>query len=144
MQFTHQPETSFSILEFTKHFLTSSTLQTFVPPNLCLLLRLSRILNISNVSFSSNLNRLNTLRPYRKFVPINNAQNLSSGFIQQCCVVEINTAPQQSLRNGVLFVLAWVAWVACQRGQHASVGSMGGVGGVLAWVACYYYFYCYY
>ena len=36
-----------------------------------------------------------------------------------------------SLRNGVLFVLAWVAWVACLCGWRASVG------GVLAWVACY-------
>ena len=35
-----------------------------------------------------------------------------------------------SLRNGVLFVLAWVAWVACLCGWRASVG------GVLAWVAC--------
>ena len=35
-----------------------------------------------------------------------------------------------SLRNGVLFVLAWVA---CLRGWCASVG---GVGGVLVWVAC--------
>ena len=62
----------------------------------------------------------------------------------------------KSLRNGVLFVLAWVAclrewrgkrgwracvgdvlawvaWVACLRGWRASVG---GVGGVLAWVTC--------
>ena len=53
-----------------------SALQTLVPHNLRLLLRLSRILNISNVSFSSSLNRLNTLRPYQKFVPIGNAQNL--------------------------------------------------------------------
>ena len=36
------------------------------------------------------------------------------------------------LRNGVLFVLAWVTWVACLRGWRAS---MGDVGGVLAWVA---------
>ena len=61
-----------------------------------------------------------------------------------------------SLRNGVLFALAWVAWVACLRGWRASMGgvdgvlawvawvaclrgwrdSVGGVGGVLAWVAC--------
>ena len=38
-----------------------------------------------------------------------------------------------SLRNGVLFVLAWVAWVVCLRGWSASVGD---VGGVLTWVAC--------
>ena len=30
----------------------------------------------------------------------------------------------RSLRNGVLYVLAWVAWV------------VGGVGGMLVWVAC--------
>ena len=35
-----------------------------------------------------------------------------------------------SLRNGVLFVLAWVT---CYRWWRASVG---GEGGVLAWVAC--------
>ena len=31
------------------------------PPNLCLLLRLSRLLNISNALFSSSLNRLSAL-----------------------------------------------------------------------------------
>ena len=63
---------------------------------------------------------------------------------------------EKSLRNGMLFVLAWVAWVAylrgwdewraclaivlawvawvaCLRGWHAGTGV---VGGVLAWVAC--------
>ena len=40
--------------------------------NLCLLLCLSRILNISNVSFSSSLNRLNVLRTHQKFVLIGN------------------------------------------------------------------------
>ena len=40
---------------------------------------------------------------------------------------------QVSLRNGVLFVLAWVAWVACLCEWHAS---MGDVGDVLVWVAC--------
>ena len=34
-----------------------------------------------------------------------------------------------SLRNGVLYVLAWVAWVTCLLGWRAS---MGGVAGVLA------------
>ena len=43
-----------------------------------------------------------------------------------------------SLRNCVLFVLAWEAWVAYLRGWRACVD------GVLAWVACYYYCYCYY
>ena len=41
-----------------------------------------------------------------------------------------------TLRNGVLFVLAWVPWVAwqaCLRGWYASVSD---VGSVLAWVAC--------
>ena len=61
-------KTSILILGFTECFLTSSALQTLVPPNLCLLLRLSRILNFFNVSFSSSLNRLNALSPYQKFV----------------------------------------------------------------------------
>ena len=74
-------KTSISVLGFTKYFLTSSALQTLVPPNLCLLLRLSRILNIFNVSFSSSLKRSNALSPYRKFIQIENAQNLGSGFI---------------------------------------------------------------
>ena len=65
-------KTSISILGFTKYFLTSSALQTSVPPNLCLLLCLSRILNIFNVSFSSSLIRLNALSPYQKFVQIGN------------------------------------------------------------------------
>ena len=75
--------------------------------------------------------------------------------------------PGTSLRNGVLFVLAWVArvaclrgwrgksacmgsvlawmtWVACLCGWRASMGGMGGVGGVFTWVACYYYCFCYY
>ena len=89
-------KTSTSILGFKNYFLTSSALQTLVPPNLCLLLCLSRILNIFNVSFSSSLNRLNTLSPYKKFAQIGNAQNLGSGFIWQSCVVEINTAPQHN------------------------------------------------
>ena len=50
---------------------------------------------------------------------------------------------QVSLRNGVLFVLAWVACVACLCEWHASVGGVGdvlvwwhvSVGGLLAWVA---------
>ena len=62
-------------------FLTSSALQTLVLPNLCLFLRCPCLLNISNVSFSSSLNRLNALIPYQKFVPIDNAYNLSSCFI---------------------------------------------------------------
>ena len=74
-------KTSISILGFTKYFLTSSALQTSVPPNLCLLLCLSRILNIFNVSFSISLNRLNTLSPYQNFVQIDNAPNLGSGFV---------------------------------------------------------------
>ena len=40
-----------------------------------------RIVNIFSVSFSSSLNRLNTLRPYQKFVQIENAQNQCSDFI---------------------------------------------------------------
>ena len=35
----------------------------------------------------------------------------------------------KGLRNGVLFVLAWVTWMACLRIWRASVG------GMLAWVA---------
>ena len=38
-------------------------------------------INIFNVLFSSSLKRLNTLSPYEKFVQIDNAQNLGSGFI---------------------------------------------------------------
>ena len=74
-------KTSILILGFTKYFLTSSALQILVPPNLCLFLRLPRVLNIFDISFSSSLNKLNALRPYQKFVQINNAQNLGSGFI---------------------------------------------------------------
>ena len=75
-------KTSTSILGFKKCFLTYSALQTLVPPNLCLLLHLSRILSIFHVSFSSSLNNgLSTLSPYQKFVQIGNAQNLGSGFI---------------------------------------------------------------
>ena len=85
-----------SILGLKNYFLTYSALQTLVLPNLCLLLRLSQILNIFNVSFSSGLNRLNTFSPYQKFVQIGNAQNLGSGFIWQSCLVEINTAPQHN------------------------------------------------
>ena len=56
--------------------------------------------------------------------------------IQLVKLVEFNISkmlPGTSLRNGVLFLLAWVARVACLRGWRASVG---GVGGVLAWVVC--------
>ena len=52
-----------------KVFITSSALQTSVPPNLYLLLRLSSIRNIFNVCFSSRLNRLNGLSLYQTFVP---------------------------------------------------------------------------
>ena len=80
-------ETSISILGFIKYFLTS-VFQTLVPPNLCLLLCPSRMLNIFYVFFSSNLNRLNDASPYQKFAQIGNVQNLGSGFIWQSCVVE--------------------------------------------------------
>ena len=79
--FTHKPKTLFSFLVFIKYFLTSSALQTLVSPNLCLLSRLSCMLNICKSSFSSSLNKLNALSPYQIFVPIGNAQNLISGFI---------------------------------------------------------------
>ena len=46
-----------------------------------------------------------------------------------------NDYETESLRNGVLFVLAWVA---CLRGWRAYVGS---VGGVLAWVMRVVYVY---
>ena len=74
-------KTSISVLGIKNYFLTYSALQTLVPPNLCLLLRLSRLQNIFKVSFSSSLNRLNTLSPYHKFQQIGNAQNLGSSFI---------------------------------------------------------------
>ena len=91
-----QLKTSISVLGFTKYFLTSSALETLGPPNLCLLLRLSRKLDIFNISFSSSIIRLSALSPYQKNVQIGNGQNLGSRFIQQSCdcVVEINTAPQ--------------------------------------------------
>ena len=47
-----------------KYFLTSSALQTLVPLNLYLFLRLSCLPNIFNVSYSNSLNRLNTVSPY--------------------------------------------------------------------------------
>ena len=62
-----------SVLGFAMYFLTSSAFRTLVPPNLYLLLRLSRLLNISNVSYSNSLNKLNGLSPYQKIVPNNNA-----------------------------------------------------------------------
>ena len=56
-----------------------------------------------------------------------------SKFSKSSFISRNSTIYQKSLRNDVLFVLAWVAWVACLRGWRAS---MGDVGGVLAWVAC--------
>ena len=56
-----QLKISTSILAFRNYFLTCSALQTLIPPNLCLLLRLSQILNIFNVFFSTSRNRLNTV-----------------------------------------------------------------------------------
>ena len=64
---------STSLLRFKNYCLTYSTFQTFVPPDLCLLLCPSQILNIFNVSFSRSLNRLNTLSPYQIFAQISNA-----------------------------------------------------------------------
>ena len=68
-----QVEILVSLLGFKNYFLTYSALQTFVPPDLCLLLHLSLILNIFNVSFSSSLNRLNTLSLCQIFAQICNA-----------------------------------------------------------------------
>ena len=71
MQFTNSPQTfNFRIYKVFSHL---SALQTLVPPNLYLLLRLSCLVNVSNVSYSNKLNRLNRLGPYQKFVPIDNA-----------------------------------------------------------------------
>ena len=64
---------STSLLRFKNYFLIYSALQTLVPPDLCVLLRPSQILNIFNVLFSSSLNRLNTLIPYQIFAQISNA-----------------------------------------------------------------------
>ena len=47
-------------------------------------------------------------------------------------VKDISNVDFASLRNGMLFVLAWVVWVTCLRGWRAIVGD---VGDVLAWVA---------
>ena len=44
-----------SLLGFKNYFLTFSALETLTPPNLCLPLHLSQILNVPNVSFSSGL-----------------------------------------------------------------------------------------
>ena len=55
-----------------KIFFYLPALKILVPPNLCLLLRLSCILKISNVSLSSSLNKSNTFSPYGTFVPIGN------------------------------------------------------------------------
>ena len=76
-------KTSTSILGYKNYFLTYSALQTLVPPNLCLHLRLFRIGNIFNVLFPSCLNRLKTLIKSlsKLFVDIGNAQNLGSHFI---------------------------------------------------------------
>ena len=41
----------------------------------------------------------------------------------------------KSMRNGVLFVLAWVAWVPPLRGWRGLYASVSGVDGVLEWVA---------
>ena len=40
-----------------------------------------------------------------------------------------------SLRNGVLFVPAWVPWVACSRGWRGWRACVVGMGDVLACVA---------
>ena len=85
-------KTSISILEFTKYFLTSSALQNLVSPNLCVLLRLSRILNIFNVSFSSSLNTLNALSPYQKLV----YKSAMHRTWVMALLVEINTAPHHN------------------------------------------------
>ena len=91
-----QLKISTSILGFKNYFLTYSALQVLIPPNLCQLLRLSQMLNIFSGSFSSSLNNLNTLSPYRKFVQVENEQNLGSDFTWQSCVVEIKTALQHN------------------------------------------------
>ena len=54
-------------------------------------------------------------------------------------VLTYKNTDQKSLRNGVLFVLAWVTCVVCFCGQRACMGGVGGmlvVGCVLACVAC--------
>ena len=43
---------------------------------------------------------------------------------------------KEGLRNGMLYVLAWVAWVACLRGWCASAGDMGSVLPWVAWMSC--------
>ena len=92
MKFTYQLKTSFSILGFTNYFvISSSALQTLLPTNICLILGLSCILNISNISFFTRLSRLNALSIYQKFVSIDNVQNVSSGFTKQSYVVKRNT-----------------------------------------------------
>ena len=75
----------------------SSFLKTLVPPNLCLLLRLCRILHIFIASFSSSLNKLNALRPSQKFEQIDNTQNLRSALHHSI------TAKSSSFENGCVF-----------------------------------------
>ena len=50
--------------------MTSSASQTFIPPNLCLLLLRLPILKVSIVWFSNNLNRLSALSACNKLEPI--------------------------------------------------------------------------
>ena len=93
MQFTHQPKTSFLIFRIYKIFFYLLSFANFSSSEFAFA-SYSRTKHFQCFFFSSSLNRLNTLRPHQTFVPIGNAQKLSSGFIQQCCVVELNTAPQ--------------------------------------------------
>ena len=71
----------FLVSGFIKYSLTSTAPQNFVPSNLCLILLLSPILNVSIVSYSCSLNKLNALGACQKLGPIESAQKLSSGFI---------------------------------------------------------------
>ena len=60
----------------------------------------------------------------------------------------------RAIRASAGGVLAWVAWLranvsgvlACVEwvGWMTNVGGMDGVPTWVKWVACYYYFYCYY
>ena len=71
LHYSRKPHFNFRIY---KTFLTSSAFKILFSPSLCLLLRLSWILNIPNVLFSSNLNRFNTLGLYQKPVPVSNSK----------------------------------------------------------------------
>ena len=87
-----------SLLGFKNYFLIYSALQTLVPPNLCLLLRPSQVVNIFNVSFSfqcffikyfhkSAMHRTWALALFSKAVIHHSITDKSSSFESRCCLI---------------------------------------------------------